>query len=104
VLLLKYSLTFALQLRKSTENLSQGSRVVETTSRADLAAFLGTASALLLNINPPRLPVGDFSQPLVGTGAFQVAELRGSPHQLTLSRNSVSALMWSAKNGIPKSS
>jgi hypothetical protein len=65
---------------------------LETTRSADLADFLWTASAGLLNISPPRLPVGDFSQPLVSTGAFQVAELRGSPHQLTLSRNSQSVL------------
>jgi hypothetical protein len=51
-----------------------------------------------------RKPVSDFSQSLIGTGAFQFAELRGSPHRLTLSRNSVIALMWSAKNGILKSS
>jgi hypothetical protein len=31
---------------------------------------------------------GDFSQPSVGTGAFRVAVLRGSPHQLTSSQNS----------------
>jgi hypothetical protein len=33
-----------------------------------------------------------FSQPLVGTSAFKVAVLRGSPHQLTSSRNSGSVL------------
>jgi hypothetical protein len=70
VSLLNYILAFALQLRKSTENLSQGSRC------ADLAVFLGTASAGLLNVSPPRLPVGDFSQPLVGTAAFHVAKER----------------------------
>jgi hypothetical protein len=79
---LNYTLALALQLRKSTENLSQGSRVDGDTRCADLAAFSETASAGLLNINPPRLQVGDFSQPLVGTGAFQVAELGGSTHQL----------------------
>jgi hypothetical protein len=63
-----------------------------TTRCADLAVFLGTASAGLLSISPPRLPVGDFSQPFVDTRAFQVAELRGSPHQPTLSRNSQSVL------------
>jgi hypothetical protein len=59
-----------------------------TTRRADLAVFWGTASAGLLSISSPCLPVGDFSQPSVGTSAFPVAEVRGSPHQLTLSRNS----------------
>jgi hypothetical protein len=66
-------------------------------------SFQGSVSDGLLCISSPWLPVGDVSQPLVGTCAFQVAELRGSPHQLTLSRNFVSALIWSAKNGIPKS-
>jgi hypothetical protein len=74
------------------------------TCCADLAVFLGTTSAGLLSISPPRLPVGDFSQPLVGTGVLQVPEPRGSPHQLALSRKSASALMCSAKNGILKSS
>jgi hypothetical protein len=37
--LLNYTLAFALQLRKSTENLSQSSRVVGTTRCADLAEF-----------------------------------------------------------------
>jgi hypothetical protein len=82
------TLAFALQLRKSTENLSQGSRVVgDYYLLYRLACILWTASAGLLNISPPRLTEGDFSQPLVGTGAFQVALIRGSPHQLTLSRN-----------------
>jgi hypothetical protein len=76
--LLNYTLEFVLQLRKSTENLSQVSRVVGDSRCADLAVFLGTTSAGLLNISLPRLPVGD-----LGTSAFQVAELRGSPDQLT---------------------
>jgi hypothetical protein len=58
-----YTLAFALQLRKITETLSHGSRVVlDYTSGVELVAFLGAASAGLLNISPPRLPVGDFSQ------------------------------------------
>jgi hypothetical protein len=77
---------------KARKTLVRVAELLETTCSADLAAFLGTASAGLLNISPPRLPVGDFSQPLVGVGAFQVAELWGSPHQPTLSRNSQSAL------------
>jgi hypothetical protein len=95
---LNYTLAFALQKRESTKNLSQGSRVVADYSLRRHGRLLGTVSDGLLDISAPRLPVGDSSQRLVGTGAFQVAELSGSPHQLTLSRNSVSALMWSAKN------
>jgi hypothetical protein len=41
-----------------------------------LADSLGAASAGLLSISLPRLPAGDFSQPLAGTSAFQVAELK----------------------------
>jgi hypothetical protein len=48
---------------------------------------------------------GNISDPSVGTSAFQVAVLRGF---LALgkveSKLSVSALMWSAKIGIPKTS
>jgi hypothetical protein len=99
---LNYTLLFALQLKKNTENLSQGSRIVRNHSCVDLAAFLGAASTSMLSISA-RLPVGDFSQPLVGTSAFQVAEQGGSPHQRTFElKLSVSALMWSAKGGIPK--
>jgi hypothetical protein len=68
--LLNYTLVSALQLRKSTENLSQGSRVDGDYSLRRLGRLLGTASTGLLNISPLRLPVGDFSQPLVGTSTF----------------------------------
>jgi hypothetical protein len=62
---------------------------VSNTSRCvNSAAFLGAASTGLPSISPPRLPVADFSQPLVGTRAFQVAELRGSQHRLTSSHSS----------------
>jgi hypothetical protein len=54
-----YILAFALQLRKITENLSQGSQIVVSTGCLDWPAGL--------------LTVGDFSQPLVGTSAFEVA-------------------------------
>jgi hypothetical protein len=76
-----YTLAFAFQLRKTMENLCQKSRVVGDNSLRGLGRLLGTASAGLLTISEHRLPVGDFSQPLEGTRAFQVAELR-DPHQL----------------------
>jgi hypothetical protein len=102
--LLNYTLVFALQLRKSTENLSQSSRI---------ATGLLVGPTWLSFEGQPRLACctsvhvcypEDFSQPSIGTSAFQVPGLRGSPHQLTSSRKSVSALIWSAKDGIPKSS
>jgi hypothetical protein len=67
-----YISAFALQLRKSKEHFSHCSRLVLDNSRCvDVAAFLGAAPTVPLSISP-RLPVGDFSQPLVGTSAFQV--------------------------------
>jgi hypothetical protein len=83
--LLNYALAFVLQLRKSTENLSQGSQVVRYYSLHRFHCLLGAALTDLLSVWPPWLPMGDFSQPLVSTNAFQVAELRGSLHQLNLS-------------------
>jgi hypothetical protein len=68
--LLNYALVFALQLRKITGNLSQVAELLETTRCVDLAVFLGTSSAGMLSISPPRLHVGDFSLPMVGTSAF----------------------------------
>jgi hypothetical protein len=87
-----YTLAFALQLRKSTENLAQGSQVVGLHITPTWPSFLQTASAGLLSISSPRSPVSDVSQPLVGTSDSQVAELRGSSHQLTLSQSTQSVL------------
>jgi hypothetical protein len=77
-----YTLAFTLQLRKSTHNLSQGSQLVLHTGHcADFAAFFGVTWTGLLSTIPRQLPMGDFSQPFVGTSAFIVAELRGTSHQ-----------------------
>jgi hypothetical protein len=49
-----YTLSFALQLRKSMKNLSQACQLVLDASHiVDLATFLGPASTDLLNIGPP---------------------------------------------------
>jgi hypothetical protein len=88
--LLNYTLEFDLQLRKCTENVRTFGR--ETTRCAEITVFLRTASTGLLSVSPTRLPVGDFSQPLVGISAFQLAEIRASPHQITSIRNSQSVL------------
>jgi hypothetical protein len=90
--LFNYTLTFALQLMKRTINLSQGSRLVLHLSLRRLSRFLEAASTGQESVNPLRLHVGDFSLPLVDIGAFQVSELRGSPHQLTSSQSSQSVL------------
>lgn len=79
---LNYTMAFAFQL-KSTESLNHCSRVDEDSLRRTCRLF-ETASAGLVTISPPRLNVGDFSRPSVGASSFQFAEIRGSPHQLTL--------------------
>jgi hypothetical protein len=50
------TLAFALQLRKSTENLSHGRRSVLDTNCVDLAATLEATSTCLLSMRP-LLPV-----------------------------------------------
>jgi hypothetical protein len=52
------------------------------------------------------MPCLRFRQPgsmHVTASICRFARLRGPPHQLTLSRNSLGDLMWSAKYGTPKS-
>jgi hypothetical protein len=96
-----YTQAFALLLTKSTKNFSQLSI---WTRFGDFAVFWGTASAGLLHVSSPRL-----------TGGLQSAHGRHKclPRSRTKvypasanceSKLSVSALMWSAKDGIPKSS
>jgi hypothetical protein len=90
--LLNYALAFALQLRKNTENPSHGSRPATGLLVAPTwLSFEGLPRLGCWTSAHPGFP-GDFSQPSVGTGAFRVAVLRGSPHQPTSSRNSLSVL------------
>jgi hypothetical protein len=65
---------------------------------AYLVVFWGTALAGLLSVCSPQLPMQNLSQPLVGTNAFQVAELSSSLHQLTLSWTSQSVLWCGLQN------
>jgi hypothetical protein len=59
----------SLQLSKIVENVSHRNRLaLGNNSCIELAAFLGASSTDLLSISP-RLPVGDFCQPLVVTSA-----------------------------------
>jgi hypothetical protein len=84
VSLLKYILAFALQLRKSTENISQGSRA---------ATVPPVAPTWLSFEGQPRLACSSVTRRTsVGTSAFRVAQLRGSPHQPTLRPNCRSVL------------
>jgi hypothetical protein len=88
-----YALAFALQPRKSMENLSQGSRAARGLLVAPTwPSSEGQPRLSCWTSDHPGFP-GDFSQPSVGTGAFRVTVLRGSPHQLTSSRNSRS-MLW----------
>jgi hypothetical protein len=86
--LLNYALAFDLQLRKSMKNLSQDSRAVKRLILAPTwLSFVGQprlACWTSVHLSHPA----DFRQPSVGKNAFQVAELRGSPHQLPSSRSS----------------
>jgi hypothetical protein len=85
VSLLNYTLGFALQLRISTENLTHFSRIVKDYSLHRLGCFSRTPSAGLLSIGLPRFTRVGRQSASVGTSAFQVSEMRSSPHQLTLS-------------------
>jgi hypothetical protein len=69
------------------ENFRKCSQLVlDTSCCISWFALLGAASTGLLSMYPPWLRLGDFqSSDLVGTSVFQVAEIRGCPHQLTLS-------------------
>jgi hypothetical protein len=104
VLLLNYILAFALQLRKITENLSQGSPVVTGLFFANLADFWRTASAGLLHVSSPQFPGGLLSA-LGRHKCLPGCRSKGFPPSAKFElKPSVSALMRSARNGIPKSS
>jgi hypothetical protein len=82
----------ALQLRKSMENLSQGRGAATGLLDAPTwLSFEGLPRLACWTSDHHSFP-NDFSQPSVGTGAFRVVVLWGSPHQLTSSRNSRSML------------
>jgi hypothetical protein len=63
------------------ENLSEDILLLGISYCVNLAALLGAVSTGLVSISP-QLPMGNFSQPLVGTSVFKVAKLRGSLHWL----------------------
>jgi hypothetical protein len=87
-----YAQAFALQLRKSTENLSQGRRAARGLLVAPTwLSFEGLPRLACWTSDHPSFP-GDFSQPSVGTGASRVAVVRVYSLQLTSSRNSRSML------------
>jgi hypothetical protein len=75
-----------------------------TARCADLAVFWGTASAGLLDVRSPRFP--RWLQSALGRHrCLPSYRTKGFPASADFeSKLSVRALMWSAKNGIPKSS
>jgi hypothetical protein len=81
--LFNYALVFSLQLRKSTENIGQGSRaatgLLVAPTRLSFEGQPWLACWTLVHLSY----LGEFSQPSVGTSAFRDAGLRGSPHRLT---------------------
>ena len=91
---LHYTLAFSLQLRKNRKTLSQGSRkvpnrtVVDTIRLVDLTVVLRAASTGLLTIITLGLRSMWRRQPSVSANTCRVADLSGSPHRITSSRNS----------------
>jgi hypothetical protein len=82
------ALAFALQLRKSMENVSQDNRAVKRLFLAPTWLSLQGQPRLACRSSVHLCYPGDFSQPSVGTSSFQLAEQGGSPLQLSSSRNS----------------
>ena len=101
-----YTLAFALQLRKITENLSQGIQKALGLKAPNAICLVDLALAGdgLLAPATLRFRVRRRGQPSVSVSICRVAVLGGSPHQLTELKLAVRALMWSANNGTPRSS
>jgi hypothetical protein len=105
VLLLNYTLAFSLQLRKSTENLSQGSRVVGDCSLRCPSRPFRDSLGWPAEHQTTLVTRGWLQSALGRHRCFPSCQTKGFPASANFeSKLSVSALMWSAKNGIPKSS
>jgi hypothetical protein len=85
------NMQFALQLRKITEINGQGNRLVLQYLRW-IGRLLRGSLYWPAEHQSPSLARGLLQWPLVGTSAFQVAEIRGSPHRLSSSHTSQSVL------------
>jgi len=104
------TLAFALQLRKITENLSQGNRTALGCSAPNAIRFVDLAIAGD-SLDWPAVPFCPWlSRQATGSTLGQVKYLpscrtRGFPTSANLeSKLSVKALMWSANSGTPRSS
>jgi hypothetical protein len=81
----EFILEFDMQLRNSAENISQFSRVVWRLLFAPPWPSFRVSLGWPAENKSTSVTMGDFSQFLVGTSAFQFAELRSSLHHLILS-------------------
>ena len=104
------TLAFALQLKKITENLSQGNRMVLGCSAPNAIRFVDLAIAGD-GLDWPAVPCHPWlSRQVTGSTLGQLKYLlrchtRGFPTSANLdSKLSVRALMWSANSGTPRSS
>jgi hypothetical protein len=100
--LLNYALAFALQLRKSTENLRAAEQPQDYSLRqlgCLLRDSLGWAAARQFNS-----VTGGLQSALGRRKCLPSCRTKGFPASANCeSKLLISALMWSAKNGIPKS-
>jgi hypothetical protein len=97
------TLTFALQLRKRTENLSQGSQVVGDYSLRRLGCLKMDSLGRLVEHQCTSVTRGWLQSALGRHRCLPSCRTKGFPASANFeSKLSVSALMWSAKNGIPK--
>jgi hypothetical protein len=103
--LLNYTLAFAFQLRKSTENLRHGSRVVGDCSLRQIGRFFRDSLDWPAERQSSSVTRGWLQSALGRQKCLPRCRAKGFPASANFeSKLSVSALIWSVKNGIPKSS
>jgi hypothetical protein len=101
--LLNYTLVFALQLRKSTENLGQGRRVVGDYSLRRIGRIFRDNLGWPAEHHSTSITRRWLQSALGRHKCLPSCRTKGFPTSTNfVSKLSVSALMWSAKNGIPK--
>jgi hypothetical protein len=103
--LLNCTLAFVLQLWESTENLGQGSRVVGNYSVRRLGRLFRDSLIWPAEHQSTSVTRGWLQSALGRHRCLPSCRTKGFPASANFeSKLSVSVLMWSAKNGIPKSS
>jgi hypothetical protein len=105
VSLLNYTLAFALQLRKRKESPSQGSRVVRNHSLRRLGRLFRHSLGWSAEHQSSSVIRGWLQSALGRHRCLSSCRTKGFPASANFeSKLSVSALMYSAKNAIPRSS